>query len=66
MAAAAEVKHLVVTHLRGGAVDEAALRAGLAGGRLRGPVDSGCRRVGGRGVRRRGLVVSRAVQGCWP
>ncbi len=32
MAAAAEVKHLVVTHLRAGSVDEAALRAGLRAG----------------------------------
>jgi ribonuclease BN (tRNA processing enzyme) len=38
MAAAAEVKHLVVTHLRAGQVDEVAVRAGLRAGGFTGRV----------------------------
>jgi ribonuclease Z len=38
MAAAADVKHLVLTHLRGGPVDEAAMRAGLRSNGFQGKV----------------------------
>ena len=41
MAAAADVKHLVVTHVRAGAVDEAAVRAGLRAGGFSGRVTVG-------------------------
>jgi ribonuclease BN (tRNA processing enzyme) len=38
MAAAAEVKHLVLTHLRAGPVDEGAIRTALRAGGFQGEV----------------------------